>query len=62
MWEWISNKIMATIIIILALVVAGFYFFPDATQQVLGNVVRSAKPIATGFVDLVKNLIGYFVK
>jgi hypothetical protein len=61
MWEWWSNKLMFAIIFILVLIIVGFWFFPDATKEVVGNMVRAAKPITIGFFDLVKNLVSKFI-
>jgi hypothetical protein len=52
---------MSAIILILAIIIVGFWFFPDATKQVVGNMVNAAKPITVGFIDLVKNIISKFI-
>lgn len=47
---------MGTIIFILAIVIIGFYFFPDITRQVIGSVVKNAKPVTDSFLGIAKKI------
>lgn len=48
---------MGAIIFILAIVIIGFWFFPNMTRQVLGSFVKNAEPITDKVIGLARKAV-----
>jgi len=58
MWYFMMHKVKTIIIIVLGLLVLGFWFYPDSTRQIVGYAVANTNQgSAGGILRTIGNII-----